>query len=255
MPAHDAPFILTQDELSDDLALGAVAPLRLSAAELARLGELRAALTAFRETREPAALERGLVAVRELLSTLARSDRPHLEELRRLAGVLPEFGELLSLAAAEAGRAVAPGYDRLWLALGLQGPVPRWNDVEHEAARMVFACACGPGAMPHPESLRASLRRIASSRLARLICADLCHSEQVWQTALGDRYGSLRHRCAPRTLMRSRGLAELLAGDGECREAVTHRLERWVAAGGHPHELAGELEAAVVHARTPARLA
>jgi hypothetical protein len=126
---------------------------------------------------------------------------------------------------------------------------------------MVFACACdpaastGPAATPGAQWLQASLRRIAASRLAGLIADDLCRSEAVWLTALGERYGSLRHRCAPRTSRRSRGLAEMLAADPETRRAVTRRLEGWVAAGGHPHELPAELEAAVVHARTPSRLA
>ncbi|HEY6526570.1 MAG TPA: hypothetical protein VIY10_22480, partial [Solirubrobacteraceae bacterium] len=71
----------------------------------------------------------------------------------------------------------------------------------------------------------------------------------------GDRYESVRHRCARRTTWRSLGLSDLLRGDELSRTAVTRRLERWMADGGLLPTLAGELEAAIVHARTPARFA
>jgi hypothetical protein len=254
--------VLISDELHDDMVLSDGTVLRLGGAELAALRELRAALAIHRETAEPFAIERGLVAARLLLAGLPTPEgvvgrRPHLDELRRLADSLPEFGALLTAAADAAGRAVAAGYGRLWAAIGLRGPVPCWDGAEHEAARMVFACACGsaPEQTAGGEWLQAGLRRIAATRLAELICGELADHEAVWQVALGDRYDSLRHRCAPRTARRSRGLAEMLAGDPECCRAVARRLERWVSAGGHPHELGAELEAAVVHARTPSRLA
>ncbi|HZE03895.1 MAG TPA: hypothetical protein VE127_01655, partial [Solirubrobacteraceae bacterium] len=65
----------------------------------------------------------------------------------------------------------------------------------------------------------------------------------------------VRHRCARRTAWRSLGLSELLRDDEVARSAVTRRLERWVADGGLVATLPAELEAAIVHARTPARFA
>jgi hypothetical protein len=50
-------------------------------------------------------------------------------------------------------------------------------------------------------------------------------------------------------------LAELIRTDDSARSAVTVRLERWIAGGGQPATLAGELEAALVHSRTPSRFA
>ena len=255
--------MLTSEELTDDLVLADGTVLRLEGRPLLHLEELRGALSAYEQTADPAAIERGLAAARALVGELPTLDaelpgRPHLDELRRLADSLPEFGELLTVAADQAGLAVAAGCERMWMTIGLRGPAPRWTAAEHETARMVFACACGPAPGPAgagPEWLQASLRRIAATRLAELIGADLARSEAIWLLVLGDRYGSLRHRCAPRTTLRSRGLAELLADDADCRRAVITRLERWVAAGGHPDELAAEIEAAVVHARTPSRLA
>jgi hypothetical protein len=257
--------VLIADVIHDGAVLADPAPVELTGAEHARLLQLRSALAIYRETGDPSVIARCLAAAQQLLGLLlgpprhgATAGRAHLTELRWLATALPEFDELLTVAADEADRAVAAGYARLWHAVGLREPAPRWSPAEHEAARMVFACACVPGAGPtasSPDWLQTSLRRIAATRSAELICGELCRSEAVWLSALGDRYGSLRHRCAPRTLLRSRGLAELVSADENTRQALIRGLERWVAAGGHPHELAAELEAAVVHTRTPARLA
>ena len=251
---HDVPII----ESHVDVAVTDDPRLRLRATELVRLYALRAALARHAETGDAAHLGAGFAAARDLVAALAGpgpSGQPDLEGLRRLADALPEFGELLTVAADASAHAVAEAGERMWAALGLRSPAPAWTAAEHAAARTVYACACGPGATHGPEWLPASLRRISASRLAARLCEELCDREAVWLHALGDDYGSLRHRCAPRTPLRSRGLADLLRGDPECRAAVTRRLERWVSAGADLQTLAAELEAAVVHARTPSRMA
>jgi hypothetical protein len=241
-----------------DVALTDGTHLRLTGPELEHLGALRAALARHSETGDPAELERGFEAARALVEALPGSDpgvRPDLDGLRRFADALPELGELLTAAADASSAAVAAAGAHLWDALDLRSPVPTWTSIEHEAARTVFACACGPAPPQRPQWLPASLRRIYAGRLAELLCLELSDREAVWLRALGDRYGSLRHRCAPRTMFRSRGLSDLLRDDPDCRAAVRARLERWVASGADLSRLAGELEAAVVHARTPARMA
>ncbi len=65
----------------------------------------------------------------------------------------------------------------------------------------------------------------------------------------------MRHRYARRTTWRDRGLADLLACDEATHSAVRRRLERWLTEGGRLPALAAELEAALVHERTPARFA
>jgi len=143
----------------------------------------------------------------------------------------------------------------MFTSLDVTARAPRWSAAERDTARMVFAYACGPVTAKSPEWLARSLRRISAPRIAAQLCAELARRESVWTAALGDGYASLRHRCAPRTRIRSRGLADLLRADADCRAAVTARLERWVISGGALQELPRELEAAVVHVRTPARLA
>lgn len=120
---------------------------------------------------------------------------------------------------------------------------------------MVFACACTPAAQTNPARLQAGLRSLAAARFAELLGQELADSEEAWTRALAGRYDSVRHRCAPRTTRRSRGLSELLQSDEHAREAVVAGLERWLATGARLGVLADVLEAAVVHARTPARLA
>ena len=181
--------------------------------------------------------------------------RPELEQLRHLADVLPEFGELLTAAAGEAERVVCAGTVGVWSALGLRSAAPSWTPAERDAARMVFACACAPAMRMDPVRFQAGLRAVAAPRFAELLARELAESEEAWARALGDRYESVRHRCARRTTWRSLGLADLLRGDEMSRKAVTRRLERWMADGGLLPTLAGELEAAIVHARTPARFA
>jgi hypothetical protein len=219
---------------------------------------LRDALGRYRGGSQLRDLEGAFVAAGGLVSTIserAPGDRPDLEELRHLALALPEFGELLSSAAGAAEQVVCAGTAGIWHMLGLSTAALSWTSTEREAARMVFACACVPAPLRDAARTQSGLRALAAGRFARLLCAELADSEDAWVRALGDRYDSVRHRCAPRTSRRSRGLSELLRADDAARHAVATRLERWMADGGVLPALAGELEAAVVHARTPAKFA
>jgi hypothetical protein len=224
---------------------------------LPHLLALRAALGRYRTSAAPAELSGAFPAASAMIATMLTSvdGRPELEQLRRLAHTLPEFGELLSAAAGEAERAVCAGAVGVWRALGLRSTAPSWTPAERDAARMVFACACAPAMRMDPGRFQAGLRAVAAPRFAELLCRELAESEEAWTRALGDRYESVRHRCARRTTWRSLGLSDLLRGDDTSRKAVTTRLERWMADGGLLGALAGELEAAIVHARTPARFA
>lgn len=222
------------------------------------LEQLRDALDRIRIGADPDGLQRAFAAASGVVASVTsvgNGGRPDLEEMRRLATALPEFGAFLSCAAGEADRIVAAGTSHLWLALGLRSAPPAWTPEEHEAARMLFACACAPAQDTNPARLRGGLRSLAAGRFARLLAAELSGGEEVWVTALRERYPSVRHRCAPRTAWRSRGLSDLLRADETARRAVTARLEHWLAAGGELVTLAAELEAALVHARTPARFA
>lgn len=222
------------------------------------LWQLRHALARYRTTPHPDELGRAFSAASAVISALMGAGdggRPDLAEMRRLAGALPEFGQLVAAAAVAAERAADAASAELWARLGLASPPPGWTAAEREAAEMVFACACAQGEQADPDRLRAGLRAIAAPRHAEIICGELAASEPAWVAALGDRYDSVRHRCAPRTAWRSRGLSELFAADEAARRAVVTRLTRWLALGGEPATLPAELEAAVVHARTPARFA
>jgi hypothetical protein len=218
---------------------------------------LRAALARYRISAAPAELSGAFPAAGAVIGAVVTSvdGRPELEQLRRLADTLPEFGELLSAAAGEAERVVCAGTVGVWQALGLRSRAPSWTAAERDAARMVFACACAPAMRMDPVRFQAGLRAVAAPRFAELLCRELAESEEAWARALGERYESVRHRCARRTTWRSLGLSDLLRGDERSRQAVTRRLERWMGDGGLLPTLAGELEAAIVHARTPARFA
>lgn len=222
------------------------------------LHRLRQLLTQYRATAEPSELAGAFTAAAGLISTVASrpaDGRPDTEEMRALAAGIPEFDTFISLAAGEAGRLGHRAVSDLWSRLGLRSPPPAWNDAEYEAARMVFACACAPAQDPDPARVRSGLRALAAGRTAELLTAQLAESEGPWEAALGPAYASVRHRCATRTAWRSRGLSDLINGDESSRRAVRTRLERWLAAGGAPSALASELEAALVHARTPSKFA
>ena len=222
------------------------------------LRQLHDALALHAAGTAPGALETAFAAAGALLATVASvrpGERPDLAEMRRLADALPEFGSFLSCAADEAGQVVAAGTAALWRALDLTSPPPAWTPGEHEAARMLFACALAPFQDASPARLQTGLRSLAAARIAEALATALTAAEEPWASALGGRYASVRHRCAPRTTWRSRGLSDLLSVDPSSRQAVAARLEQWLIAGGDRAGLAGELEAALVHARTPARFA
>lgn len=232
-------------------------PVALPPEAIPHLQELRAALGRYRSTAAPAELSGAFPAASAMVGTMVRSvdGRPELEQLRHLADTLPEFGELLSAATGEAERVICAGAAQVWGALGLRSTSPSWSPSERDAARMVFACACAPTLRMDPVRFQAGLRAVGAPRFAQLLCRELAESEEAWARALGERYESVRHRCARRTTWRSLGLSDLLRGDERSRQAVTRRLERWMADGGLLPALPGELEAAIVHARTPARFA
>jgi hypothetical protein len=232
-------------------------PMTLPPEAVPHLQQLRAALGRYRSTAAASDLSGAFPAAGAVGSAMVTSvdGRPELDQLRRLADTLPEFGELLSAAAGEAERVVCAGTTGVWGALGLRSTAPSWTPAERDTARMVFACACAPAMRMDPVRFQAGLRAVAAPRFAELLCRELAESEEAWTRALGERYESVRHRCARRTTWRSLGLSDLLRGDEVSRNAVTRRLESWMAAGGLLPTLAGELEAAIVHARTPARFA
>ncbi len=231
--------------------------LQLPPEAIPHLQQLRAALGRYRATAARAELSGAFPFAMALIGTMQSptAGRPELDHLRRLADTVPEFGELLFCAAAEAERVVCSGTAGVWRSLGLRSTAPSWNAAERDAARMVFACACAPAMGMDPVRFQTGLRAVAALRFAELLCRELAESEEAWTRALGDRYESVRHRCARRTTWRSLGLSDLLRGDEVSRKAVTSRLERWMASGGPLPALAAELEAAIVHARTPARFA
>jgi hypothetical protein len=253
---RDAP---TATRMSAAVAVPAAPPqLALPPVAFPFLVRLREALACYRAYGTPADLQAGFNAAAAVIATVVQPQaggRADLEEMRRLARTVPEFGDLLSCAAAEAERAVCAGSGGVWSALGLRSAAPAWSPAEREAARMVFACACAPSAQADGARMQDGLRAVAAARFAELLCRELTGSEEAWTRALGRRYDSVRHRCAPRTTWRSRGLSELVRTDDVTRRALAIRLERWLAAGGSLATLADELEAALVHARTPARFA
>jgi hypothetical protein len=233
-------------------------PWAVTEAALAELGPLRVALGAYERSGDTVYLDAAFAAARALLDALpwfGRHPRPDLGELRWVAQTVPEFAQLLSIAAGEAERAIAASLMAPWQALGLRSPPPGWIASELESAEMLFACTCAATDPTPAERVPAGLRRLAAGRLALQLTGELGRDEQLWQRALGRRYDSVRHRYARRTTWRSRGLAELVRDDESTRRAVSARLGRWLADGGRLAALAGELEAALVHERTPSRFA
>ncbi len=220
---------------------------------------LRAAMLRFEAAGSPAALDEAFVAAAAAVASL-RGDRagaaPELEEVRRLFAQLPDFERLVSLAAGEAERTAAGAGARLWQWLGFRSPPPAWDEAERSRAQLLVACACAPLDGRGAQWLGPRLQRLAAARWAELIVEGLREAdEQWWQGALGERYESVRQRCAPRTTWRTRGLAVLPGSDPRVRSTLQARLERWLAAGGDLERLPAELEASLVQSRMPARLA
>ena len=225
---------------------------------LAQLGPLRAALEAYRRSCDTVYLDGAFAAARAFVAALpwvAGRTRPDLEELRWLTRAVPEFSELLSTAADEAERAISASLVQTWRTLGLRAVPPGWTGPEVESARMLFACTCAADPSAPTERVPAGLRGLTAVRAALQLTAELAADERLWERVLGPRYGSVRHRYARRTTWRNRGLAHLLRDNGGVQRAVSERLERWLIAGGRLPALAAEMEAALVHERTPARFA
>jgi hypothetical protein len=219
---------------------------------------LHAAVERYERDQSPAALN-GAFAAAAVVVAGVRGERadvpPDVEEVRRLFELLPDFERLVAIAAGEADRAAAAGGARVWQWLGFPGSSPCWDEAELARARLLVACACAPLDGRGAQWLGPRLRRLAAARWAQLIVDTLSAAdEDWWQRALGERYESVRRRCAPRTTWRVRGLA-VLASDERTREALRARLERWLAAGAELERLPDELEASLVQSRTPPRVA
>jgi hypothetical protein len=220
---------------------------------------LHAAVSRYESSGSPRALDAAFAAAAVAVAGL-RGERagvpPELEEVRRLFEQLPDFERLVSIAVAEAERMAAAAGGRLWQWFGFRGEPPTWNEAERSRAQLLVACACAPLDGRGAQWLGPRLRRLSAARWAELIVAALRDAdEQWWRGALGERYESVRQRCAPRTTWRTRGLAVLPGSDAATRTALHARLERWLAAGGDLERLPAELEASLVQSRTPARLA
>lgn len=220
---------------------------------------LRAAVLRHQSEPTAASLNEAFAAAGAAVATLrgARAGiPPEVDEVRRLFDLLPDFERLVAIATGEAERAVSSAGARLWQWLGFDGAPPAWNAAEIARARLLVACACAPLDGRGEQWLGPRLRRLAAGRWVELIVERLRDAdEQWWREALGDRYESVRQRCAPRTTWRTRGLAMLLASDERARATLKARLERWLAGGGELERLPGELEAAFVQSRTPPRVA
>jgi hypothetical protein len=230
----------------------------LSEEALAQLGPLRAALDAYRRSGDTIYLDTAFAAARGLIAALpwiGLRPRPELEELRWVTRTVPEFSELLSSAADEAESAISASLVETWRALGLRRGPPGWTAPELEAARMLFACTCAADASAPNERVPAGLRGLTAGRAALQLTRELAGDEQLWRRALGRQYDSVRHRYARRTTWRTRGLAELMRDSEAVQSAVNARLARWLTHGARLGALADELEAALVHERTPPRFA
>jgi hypothetical protein len=217
------------------------------------------ALERYELSRSPAALDYAFGAAAAAVAGLrgSRADEPaDAVEVRRLMAELPEFDRLVSIAVHEAERAAHLAAQRLWEWFGLRSAPPGWDENERSAARVVVASACAPLHGRGAAWLRPRLLRLASDRWAGALAAELRSADEgLWRRALGERYESVRQRYAPRTRRRSGTLAQLFSKDERTVVALRKRLSRWLAEGGEFDGLPAEVEAAFVHARTPARLA
>ncbi len=107
-----------------------------------------------------------------------------------MAGAVPEFNELLTIAAGEAERAISGSLLQAWTALGLRTGPPGWTAGELESARVLFACTC---AAPQPAEfapgtarrIPAGLRGLAAGRLALALTRELAGDEQLWRAHPG----------------------------------------------------------------------
>jgi hypothetical protein len=228
--------------------------------ELTRqVATLRAAVAAYQHGGSLAELDQAFVAAAGAVATI-RGERagqpPSVEEVSELFARLPEFERLVAIAVGEADRSARDAGVRLWQSFGLRSEPPRWSDEERWRAALLVACACAPLTGHGRGWLRERLLSLAAGRWAGLLVRELQASDEaLWRRALGPRYESVQQRCAPRSSLRRLGLSDLLRSNPRATEALRQRLTRWLAAGGAFEQLPAELEAALVHGRTPARLA
>lgn len=231
----------------------------MSTQRSSEVGALRAAIVRFEQTGASDALDAAFVAAGEVVARArgAGAGRPaDGTEARALLAGIPELELFAGLAVEEAGRAADAAGERLWQALGLTSPPPRWDADERAGARVLVACACAPFDRRGPAWLVPRLLRLAAPRWGTLLAEALKRSDESrWEHALGARYPSVRRRYAPRTKWRTGGVAEVVAGDERTVEVLRNRLAQWLAQGPDPATIAEELEAAIVSTRTPARLA
>jgi hypothetical protein len=220
---------------------------------------LRRALDRYEEDRSVQALDRAFAAAAHAVAE-RRGERastpPEVDEVRSLFEELPEYEELVNLAVSETELSVQAAGVRLWDWFGLSTPPPRWSDGERARARLLVACACAPLDQQVVSWLGPRLLKLAADRWAALLTAELRGAdEDLWRRVLGERYESVWRRCAPRSRWRTRELSDLLARDGDVAASLERQLSRWLREGARIERLADEVEAAFVHARTPARLA
>lgn len=224
-----------------------------------QVATLRTAVAAYQNGGSVAELDHAFAAAAGAVAVL-RGERagqpPSVEEVSQLFARLPEFERLVAIAVGEADRSARDAGARLWRSFGLRSEPPRWSDEERWRAALLVACACAPLSGHGRGWLRDRLLSLAAGRWAALLVRELqAADEALWRLALGSRYQSVHQRCAPRNSRRTLGLADLVRSDPRAAEALQQRLARWLAAGGAYEQLPAELEAAFVHARTPARLA
>jgi hypothetical protein len=228
--------------------------------ELTRqVATLRAAVAAYQHGGSLAQLDQAFLAAAGVVATL-RGERaaqpPSVEEVSELFARLPEFERLVAIAVGEADRSARDAGARLWQSFGLRSDPPRWSDEERWRAALLVACACAPLSGHGRGWLRERLLSLAAARWARLLVRELqTADEALWIHALGPRYASVHRRCAPRSNWRTLGLSDLVRSDPRVGESLQQRLAGWLAGGGSFEVLPAELEAALVHGRTPARLA
>jgi len=220
---------------------------------------LRVALDRYEEDRSSQALDRAFAAAARAVAQL-RGGRatapPEVSEVRGLFEQLPDYEQLVNLAVGETERSVQAAGERLWDWFGLTTPPPSWDEGERARARLLVACACAPLDEQVVGWLGPRLLGLAAERWAGLLTAQLRDAdEELWRRVLGERYESVWRRCAPRGRWRTRELADLLARDDEVAASLERQLSRWLRDGARIERLAGEVEAAFVHSRTPDRLA
>ena len=220
---------------------------------------LRAALARHERSGAPAPPDEAFAAAAAAVSVLRgprRQEPADAEEVGRLMARLPDYERLVTAAVDAAGRSAHTAAIGLWEWFGLDSEPPEWNQAERSGARVLVACACAPLDACGVARLRRRLRALAARRWSALLTAELrSRDDALWRHVLRERYASVHRRCAPRSKWRTHELAELLRTDDAVAGAMQKRLARWMAAGGDFRSLPGELEAAFVLSRAPARLA